>query len=170
MKFSPEEFQKFKIYRERRLAIIPLKKLRLEPIREPNPSLSLSEILGTNRSKSKSRKETSEHSKRSESEQDKSKGSVKDTAQSTKLLQQQVFANPQRDPPSLVVQQPSVTTELDKELETFNDLINLEGQTIKTPVRNAQATKEVVTRTVSNVSDMEHIPIAPSSELMLKIE
>jgi len=49
-------------------------------------------------------------------------------------------------------------------------LINLEGQTIKTPVNNAQATKEVVTRTISNVSDMEHIPIAPSSELMIKIE
>lgn len=35
---------------------------------------------------------------------------------------------------------------------------------------NAQGTKEVVTRTISNFSDMEHIPIIPSSELMLKIE
>lgn len=35
---------------------------------------------------------------------------------------------------------------------------------------NAHATKEVITTMVSNVSYMEHIPIAPSSELMLKIE
>ena len=60
-------------------------------------------------------------------------------------------------------------TELDKEWETSNDLINLEGQTIKTPVNDAQVTKEVVTRTISDVSNMEHIPIAPSYEIMLKI-
>jgi len=54
MQFSPEEFQQFKIYRERRLAIIPLEKLRLEPVREPTPSVSLSGSSGTNRSKFKS--------------------------------------------------------------------------------------------------------------------
>lgn len=147
-----------------------MEKLRLEPVREPTPSFSLSGILGTNGSKSRSRKETSENSKRSKSEQDKIEGLVKDTAQSMELLQQQVCTSPQRDPPPLVVQQPSIKTKLDKEWETFNDLINLEGKTIKTPVSNAQVTKEVVTRIVSNVSDMDHIPIAPSSELMLKIE
>ncbi len=35
---------------------------------------------------------------------------------------------------------------------------------------NVQATKDIVTGTISNVSEMEHIPISPSSELMLKIE
>lgn len=70
MQFSPEEFQQLKIYMERRLASIPLEKLRLEPIRETTPSISLSGISDTNISKSKSEKETSEHSKRSESEQD----------------------------------------------------------------------------------------------------
>ena len=86
------------------------------------------------------------------------------------LLQQQVIASPQRDPPPLVIQAPPVITELDKEWETFNDLINLEGQTLKTPTSNTHVSKEVVTTTVIDVSDMEHIPIAPSSELMLKIE
>lgn len=125
MQFSPEEFQQFKIYRERRIASIPLEKLRLEPIRESTPSVSLHGSSGTNGSKSKSGKETSEHSKRSESEQDKSEGSVKDTTQSTELLQQQVFTSPQIDPPPLIIQPPSVRTELDKEWETFNDFINL---------------------------------------------
>jgi len=49
-------------------------------------------------------------------------------------------------------------------------LINLEGQSTKAPVSNVQATKDIVTRTISNVSDMEHIPITPSSKLILKIE
>lgn len=35
---------------------------------------------------------------------------------------------------------------------------------------DVHATKDMVTGTISNVSDMEHIPITPSSELMLKIE
>ena len=41
---------------------------------------------------------------------------------------------------------------------------------MKTNVSNVQIVKEVVTRTVSEVSDMEHIPITPSSELVLKVE
>lgn len=86
MQFSPEEFQKFKIYRERRLVSIPLEILCLEPVRELTPSVSLSESSGTNGSKSKSGKETSEHSKISESEQDKSEGSVNDTTQSKEIL------------------------------------------------------------------------------------
>ena len=88
MQFPPAEFQEFKIYRERRLANIPLDKLRLEPIREPTPSISLSGSSGTDRSKSKSGRETSEHSKRSENDHDKSEGSVRDTSQSKELPQQ----------------------------------------------------------------------------------
>lgn len=80
MRFPPVEFQEFKIYMERRLANIPLEKLHLEPVREPNPSISLSGSSGIDRSKSKSGKETSEHSNRSESDHDKSEGSVRDTA------------------------------------------------------------------------------------------
>jgi len=85
MQFPPAEFQEFKIYRERRLANIPLDKLRLEPVREPSPSISLSGSSRTNRSKSKSRRETSEHSKRSKSDHNKSEGLVRDTAQSKEL-------------------------------------------------------------------------------------
>jgi len=59
---------------------------------------------------------------------------------------------------------------LDKEWETFNDLINIEGQSTKTPESNVQTVDDVVTGAISNVPKMEHIPITPSSELMLKIE
>ena len=48
--FPPAKFQEFKIYRERRLTIIPLDKLCLELVREPTPSMSLSISLGTKRS------------------------------------------------------------------------------------------------------------------------
>ena len=103
MRFPPTEFQKFKIYKERRLANIPLDKLLLEPIREPTPNTSLSGSSGTDRSKSKSGRETSEHSKRSESDHDKSEGTVRDTPQSKELPQQQVLTSPQLDPPPLIV-------------------------------------------------------------------
>ena len=91
-RFSPEEFQEFKVYRERRLTTIPLDNLHLEPAREPNPSVSLSGSSDLERSKSKSDKEISEHSKKSD--QDKSEGSVKDTAQSKELSQQQTSTTP----------------------------------------------------------------------------
>jgi len=92
MRFPPAEFQNF-IYRERRY------KLRLEPVREPTPSISLSGSSGTDRSKSKPGRETSEHSKRSKSDHNKSKGSVRDTAQSKELPEQQVLTSPQVYPP-----------------------------------------------------------------------
>lgn len=124
----------------------------MEPIREPTPSISLSGSSGTNRSKSKSGRETSEHSKRSVSDHDKSERPVRYTTQSKELPQQQGLTYPQLDPPPLIVQPPSIRTELDKECETFNDLINIEGQSIKTPESNVQETKDIVTGTISNVS------------------
>lgn len=80
------------------------------------------------------------------------------------------MTSPQLEPPPLIVQPPSVRTELDKEWETFNDLINIKGQSTKTPVSNVQATKDITRGTISNDSELEHIPITPSSELMLKVE
>jgi len=59
-----------------------------------------------------------------------------DTAQSSAMSQQQVIASPPRDVPPPVIEAPLVTTELDKEWETFNELINIEGQVLKTPVNN----------------------------------
>ena len=91
-------------------------------------------------------------------------------AQLMDLPQQQVITSPQRDPPPLIIEVPPVTTELDKEWETFNELINLEGQAPKTPVSNTQVAQEVVTTLASDVSETEHILIAPSSELLLNIE
>ena len=84
-----------------------------------------------------------EHSKRSENNQDRSEESAKDTAQSMEFPQQQVIPSSPRDVPPLVIKAPLVTTELDKEWETFNELINLEGQAPKTPVSNTQVTQEV---------------------------
>ena len=84
MQLSPEQFQEFKVYRERRLTTIPLENLRLEPAREPTPSVSLSGSSDTEKSKSKFEKETSERSKRTDNDE----GSVKDTTQSKELSQQ----------------------------------------------------------------------------------
>ena len=99
--------------------------LSLEPTREPTPSISLSGSSDTHNSKSKSGKET-------DNDQDKIEGSVKDNAQSKELLQQQISISPQKNLPPLNEQQPSVRIELEKEWETFNDLINVEGQNTQT--------------------------------------
>lgn len=88
MQFPPVEFQEFKMYRESRLANIPLDKLRLELVRQPTPNISLSGSLGTDRSKSKSGREMSEHCKRSESDYNKSEVLVRHTTQSEELPEQ----------------------------------------------------------------------------------
>ena len=87
---SPEDFQEFKVYRERRLTTIRFENLRLEPTREPTPSVSLSGSSNTEKSKSKSKKETSEHSKKIDNDE----SSVKDTTQYKELSQQQAFTTP----------------------------------------------------------------------------
>ena len=78
---SPEDFQEFKLYRERRLTPIPLENLRLEPAREKTPSVSLNGSSSTDKSKSKSDRETSEHSNKSKEKEDKMEESMKDSAQ-----------------------------------------------------------------------------------------
>ena len=79
--------------------------------------------LVAEKSKSKSDKETSKRSKKTDNDE----SSVKDTAQSKELSQQHTFTTPQLNLPPLNVQQPKVTIELDKEWETFNQLLNVEG-------------------------------------------
>jgi len=49
-------------------------------------------------------------------------------------------------------------------------LINLEGPSTNTPASDVQATKDIITGTITNVPEMKYIPITPSSELILKIE
>ena len=61
------------------------------------------------------------------------------------------MTSPQLNLPPLIVQQPSVKTELDKEWDTFNDLINIEGQNTQTPVSNVKTTKDIITGITSNV-------------------
>ena len=110
------------------MTTIPLDFLHVEPAREPTPSVSLSGSSGTDKSKSKSEREASEHSNKSNEEQDKNEESVKDTAQSLDLSQQKILTSQQINPPPPNVQQQSVTIELDKEWENFNELLNVEGQ------------------------------------------
>ena len=86
------------------------------------------------------------------------------------MSQQQVIASPPRNLPPPVIEAPLVTTKLDKEWETFNELINLEGQAPKTPVNNTQVVQEVVSTIVSSAAEAEHLPIAPPSELLLNVE
>ena len=166
---SPEDFQNFIVYRERRLATIPLEKLRL-PAREPTPSISLSGNSSTSTSKSKFSQEVPEYSKRSGNDQGKNEEAAKDTTQSSEMSQPQVITCPQKGPSPLIIKSPPVITELDKEWESFNELINLEGKTQKTPVRNTQVSEEIIPTIVSNISEAEHAPIISSSELVLNIE
>ena len=49
-------------------------------------------------------------------------------------------------------------------------MINVEGNSTKTPITNVQTIKNIVIGETSNVAETEHIPISPSSELVLKIE
>ena len=103
------------------MTTIALDNLRLELIREPTPCVSLSGSSDTESSKSKSGKETSERSKNTDNDE----GSIKDTAQSKDLSQLQTSTTPQLNLPPLNVKQPSISTQLDKEWESLNDLINV---------------------------------------------
>lgn len=86
------------------------------------------------------------------------------------MAQQQVAVLPPRGIPPPVTEAPLVTSELDKEWETLNELINLEGQVLQTPVSNTQVVREVFSTIVSGTVETEHLPIAPSSELLLGVE
>ena len=68
-----------------------MEKLHLEPIREPTPSISISGSSGPDKSKFKSGRESPEGSKQSESDHNKSEGSVRYTAQSKENPEQQVL-------------------------------------------------------------------------------
>jgi len=123
------------------------------------------------KSKSKSGKESPEHSKRSESDHNRSEGPVIDTAQSKEHPEQQVLMTPHVMVPPPIIQPPKpVRIELDKEWETFSELINTEGQNTKTPETTVQTMIDMIIEIVSNAPETEHIPISPSSEIMLKLE
>ena len=59
-RLSLDDLRKFNLYRERRLASIPLEGLRVAT-REPTPSISLSENSSASRSKSSAAKQISKH-------------------------------------------------------------------------------------------------------------
>ena len=59
---------------------------------------------------------------------------------------------------------------MDKESETFNELINTEEQNMKTPESTVQTMTDMIMEIVSNAPETKHIPITPSTKIMLKIE
>lgn len=60
--------------------------------------------------------------------------------------------------------------ELEKEWGNFNELINAWEKNVETPRSPAQTITEMVIETIVNTLETEHIPIALSSKIMLKIE
>lgn len=85
-RLSPDDLEIFLLFRERRLASIPLEKLR--PLaREPTPSVSLSGNSSTSKSKTDAVQGTPEHSKKSASDQGKVGEAAKDTALSSPMSQ-----------------------------------------------------------------------------------
>ena len=95
---------------------------------------------------------------------------VKGIARSSVMSQQQVITSPPRDVPPPVIEDPLVTVELDKEWESFNELINLEGQVPKTPANDTKEVQEVAPTIVSVTTEAEDLSITPSSELLLNVE
>lgn len=82
--FDKEGLQNFENYRKQRLSKVPLDQLLIEPIRDPTPSVSISED-SKEKSKTSSEKESAENSgdqskKTLESEHRKNEESVKDIA------------------------------------------------------------------------------------------
>jgi len=78
--FYQENLQNFDNYRKQRLSKVPLDQLLIEPIREPTPSVSISED-SKEKSKFSSKKELVENSgNQLKNEHNKIEESIKDTA------------------------------------------------------------------------------------------
>ena len=56
IQFDQGKLQEFNHYREQRLENVPFDKLRIKPIREPTPNISISGSSGEEKSKSKSKR------------------------------------------------------------------------------------------------------------------
>lgn len=81
--FDQESLQNFDNYRKQRLSKVPLDQLLIEPIREPTPSVSISEG-SKEKSKTSSKKESFEKfGDQSKSEHNRGEESIKDTTHST---------------------------------------------------------------------------------------
>lgn len=64
----------------------------------------------------------------------------------------------------------SLVIDLEGEWETFNKILNTEGQNSKPPTNPKEMTMEMIIEMVINDQEKKHIPIAPSSEIVLRIE
>jgi len=123
------------------------------------------------KSKSKSESESPEMSRQSESDHNKSEGSVRDTTQSKENPEQQVLSPKQVEIPTHLIHPAKLLRiELEKEWEKFNEFINTVEENVETPKNPAQITTEMVIEIVVNAPETKHIPIASSSKIILNID
>ena len=107
----------------------------------------------------------------SKNEHNKSEESIKDIAQSTtKSAQQTPFVKQAKVSTPLTKQEKPPIIVLEGEWENFNKIVNAEEQSAKPPTKPKEKTMEMVIERVVNTQETEHIPIAPSSEIILRIE
>jgi len=62
-------------------------------------------------------------------------------------------------PTPLIQPTKPLRTELEKEWEKFNELINMEGQNVEAPKNKVQTTTKMVIETVVNAPETKHITI-----------
>ena len=73
-------------------------------------------------------------------------------------------------PTSLPKPTKPLVVELEKEWENFNELIDTEAQSVEPPTNLGETTIKMVVEGVTNTQEIEHILVAPSFEIILKIE
>lgn len=172
IQFDQGKLQEFNRYREQRLENVPLDKLCIEPIREPTPSISISGSSGEENSKSKSERESAEKSnKQSNSEHSRSEGSIKGIAQSIETPDQQVLSPKQVETPGPLAKPTSpIVVDREKESGNFNELINTEEQSAEPLIKPGETATKMIIEEVIYTQKTKHIPVAPSSKIVLKIE
>jgi len=59
---------------------------------------------------------------------------------------------------------------LEEESDNFNKKINIEEQALKTQMTHQEITPSIITRGTVNTEEIGHIPLTPTSEIVLRIE
>lgn len=169
--FDQEGLQNFDKYRKQRLSKVPLDQLLIEPIREPTPSVSISED-SKEKSKTSSEKESAEKSRdQSKSAHSKSEESIKDTTQSTAKADQQALSPKQAEVPTPLTKQINpLVIDLEGEWEDINKILNTEEQSTEPSTNPKETTTEMEIERAINTQGMEHIHVSPSYEIVLRIE
>jgi len=143
----------------------------IKPIREPTPSISISEGSKENSKTSFEKESTEKSSDQSKSEHNRSEKSIKDTAQSIEKPNQQALSPKQAKVPTpLTKPTKPLVIDLEGEWKNFNKILSTEEQSTKPSTNPKQTTTEMVIERVVNTQETEHILVASSSKIVLKIE